>query len=181
MKAAAPAVKAPCPKGSATPVEMKLMWRDENYGRLSGVLAFRPYPNPLPPVPLAAMAKQICDEHGFEFDVQRASLIHRDPDRDTPADLVRALQREGFTVTHGGCVPAPFACHPDDAALLALQAEYAAMARTRKDTALADKLSTITLDQLRSASAGHDDDELVGEVRAQVISAALALALLADQ
>jgi hypothetical protein len=180
MKTAEIVMKAPRPQGSKTPVIVTLHWRDENYGRLSGVLAFRPQIEPFPSEVMAGRILRICIAHGFDFNDQRSAMIAKNPTRATPTELVRELEEEGFTVCQAGCLPVGVVGRPSDAALIALRDRFAEVARDIEEASLWGTIETMPLDLLRDAAAGCDDDDLDAQGN-RIINAALALAWWRDQ
>lgn len=180
MKTVEILMKAPRPQGSKTPVIVTLRWRDESYGRLSGVLAFRPQIEPFPSEAMAGRILRICKAQGFDFDDQRSAMIVKNPSRTTPAELARELEEEGFTVRHEGCQPVGVVGCPSDAALIALRDRFAEVARDIEEASLWGTIETMPLDLLRAAAAGCDDDDLDAQGN-RIINAALALAWWRDQ
>ena len=99
----------PRPIGSRTPVAVVLNWRDENYGRISGALAFRPTVAPPSSDAMALRLQRIYRRHGFTMHPTRDSYVNQQPTDDTAGQLAAALIAAGFLVTHAGCVPASIA------------------------------------------------------------------------
>ncbi|WP_372395349.1 hypothetical protein ABMY26_07245 (plasmid) [Azospirillum sp. HJ39] len=95
----------PRPIATRSPVAIVINWRDENYGRISGALAFRPTVAPFPSDTMAARIVRIYRRHGFAMHPGRDSYVNQQPTADTPAQLAAALTAAGFIVTHAGCVP----------------------------------------------------------------------------
>jgi hypothetical protein len=97
------------PIGARTPVAIVINWRDENYGRISGALAFRPTVAPFPSDAMATRLLRLYRRHGFAMHPTRDSFVNQQPTADTAAQLGAALSAAGYIVTHAGCVPVSIA------------------------------------------------------------------------
>lgn len=81
-------------------------WRDENYGRVSGSVAFRSEVEPYPSDTAHSKLVRAYKRHGFEVDHSRAAWIAVRKPEDMPVRLSEDLEKLGYQVTHAGCVPA---------------------------------------------------------------------------
>nr|WP_250807322.1 hypothetical protein [Neorhizobium tomejilense] len=87
---------------------INLVWRDENYGGISGTVAFRSTIEPYPSDTATKRIQRAYKEAGFEIDHRRMSWIARKNPDEAPAALVVALQNLGYEVSHSGCTPDEF-------------------------------------------------------------------------
>lgn len=88
------------------PKTITLTWRDENYGRVSGAVAFRDFVEPYPSDTAHAKLARVYKRHGFEADHSRAAWIATHKPEDMPTRLVEDLEKLGYEMTNDGCVPA---------------------------------------------------------------------------
>ena len=167
------------PKGATGPVRIVLRWRDENYGRLSGTLAFRATVEADLSDAMTARLHRVYGRSGFEYDCTRASFIAKAPGSTTPLKLARDLEDAGFVCLHMCCVPDALRAVPSLDALHQLRAEYVDICADIEEATLMGAVETLTDDQLRAAAAGYTDASLP-EAGNRIINSALTLAVLAD-
>jgi hypothetical protein len=83
-----------------------ITWRDENYGRISGSVAFRVYDiEPFPSMTGQKKLQTVYKNAGFEFNNSRQSWIAEENPAKAGPDLAAALEELGYEVKHSGCVP----------------------------------------------------------------------------
>jgi hypothetical protein len=89
----------------AAPKTITITWRDENYGPISGTIAFRSIIDPAPSESKAKEVQRAFKATGFEFDHRRASWIAKsgmDEGKATTEALIEKLELMGLEIFHKG-------------------------------------------------------------------------------
>jgi len=84
---------------------LTITWRDENYGRVSGAVAFRAMLDPFPSQTESTKLGRLYKKCGFELNFNRQSWIAEYKPEDTPVRLVETLEEAGYTVINKGAQP----------------------------------------------------------------------------
>jgi hypothetical protein len=94
---------------------INLTWRDENYGEISGAVAFRanitPYPSETTKRKIATAYKAA----GFDLHFKRQSWVARQSTEAAPLALIENLEAMGYEVANNGCIPAALETEPTPA------------------------------------------------------------------
>lgn len=84
---------------------LTITWRDENYGHVSGAVAFRTALEPFPSETESRKLARIYKKNGFELNFNRQAWIAEYKPADTPIRLVEVLKEAGYTVINKGAQP----------------------------------------------------------------------------
>lgn len=96
---------------------VELIWRNENYGSISGSLAFRHTVEPYPSETAVMKLHRVFRKAGFKAVESRGAWICGRADERTAARLVELLAEAGYGVEHHGAVPSSLSsetAEPDD-------------------------------------------------------------------
>jgi hypothetical protein len=83
---------------------INLIWRDENYGPISGVVAFRAVIEPYPSETQKKKVTKAYKAAGFELNHHRQSWISHEAET-APIALAAALEDLDYVITHCGAQP----------------------------------------------------------------------------
>jgi hypothetical protein len=90
---------------SNTEKSIVLTWRNENYGQVSGSVAFRAMIEPYPSEAAKARVVRAYKSAGFELHAARQAWLAPEAVESIPAALVEKLEALGYQVTSQGVVP----------------------------------------------------------------------------
>jgi hypothetical protein len=82
-----------------------ITWRNENYGQVSGSVAFRATINPYPSEAAKVRVVRAYKSAGFELHAARQAWLAPEAVESIPTTLVEKLEALGYRVAHQGAVP----------------------------------------------------------------------------
>jgi len=84
---------------------ISITWRNENYGRISGAVAFRASVEPFPSETESKRLGRLYRKCGFDVNHQRACwMAEESRGEPLPVRLDAALREAGYDVVHGGAI-----------------------------------------------------------------------------
>lgn len=84
---------------------INITWRDENYGPVSGAVAFRAAIEPHPSEAASRKIQRAYKEAGFELNFNRQAWIAEENSDEAPEKLVEGLTALGYEVYSQGAIP----------------------------------------------------------------------------
>ncbi|MCZ7860894.1 hypothetical protein O9X98_05705 [Agrobacterium salinitolerans] len=91
---------------SNTEKTITITWRDENYGAVSGTVAFRAMIEPFPSETVKKKIMKAYEGAGFELHFNRQAWMAPESIETAPTTLVENLESLGYQVTNCGRTPA---------------------------------------------------------------------------
>lgn len=90
---------------SNTEKSIVITWRNENYGQVTGALAFRATIDPYPSEAAKTRVVRAYKSAGFELHTARQAWLAPEAVESIPVTLVDKLEALGYHVSHQGVVP----------------------------------------------------------------------------